>query len=130
MPYELLRSGGLSSGNMLNWGVTVDGVMGGRSVGTTSVAGSSVRFQGLVNTNGGGFAYMSQTNYGSLNANLSQYQGISLELGSLDAATVGNAPLGFELELQGSSNCCGLSAAFAVPATALDGESAMDVFAM
>eukprot|EP00964_Phaeocystis_antarctica_P022439 scaffold12455_cov62-Phaeocystis_antarctica.AAC.6 len=37
MPFALLRSGGLNTGNMLNWGVTVDGVMGGRSSGTASV---------------------------------------------------------------------------------------------
>ena len=106
---------------MLNWGVTVDGVMGGRSTGAASVVGSSVIFQGNVNTNGGGFVYMSRVS--SSSSDLSQYQGISLELGSLDAATVGNAPLGFEVELQGAANyCCGLSAAFAVPATANAGQ--------
>ena len=121
MPFSLLRSGGLSTGNMLNWGVTVDGVMGGLSEGTASVAGSTVRFQGNINTNGGGFAYMT----GVVNsADISQYQGISLELGSLDAATVGNSPIGFEVELEGSPGCCGLSAAFAVPATTSAGESA------
>ena len=99
MPFSLLRSGGLSTGNMLNWGVTVDGVMGGLSEGIASVAGSTVRFQGNINTNGGGFAYMT----GVVNsADISQYQGISLELGSLDAATVGNSPIGFEVELEGS----------------------------
>ena len=121
MPFALLRSGGLNTGNMLNWGVTVDGVMGGRSSGTASVVGSTVLFQGNINTNGGGFAYMTR---GINSADISQYQGLSLELGSLDAATVGNSPIGFEVELEGSNNCCGLSAAFAVPATASAGESA------
>ena len=121
MAFALLRSGGLSTGDMLNWGVTVDGVMGGRSEGTTRVEGSTVLFQGNINTNGGGFAYMTR----SINsADISQYQGISLELGSLDATTVGNSPIGFEVELEGSNGCCGLSAAFAVPATAGAGESA------
>ena len=121
MAFALLRSGGLSTGDMLNWGVTVDGVMGGRSEGTARVEGSTVLFQGNINTNGGGFAYMTR----SINsADISQYQGISLELGSLDATTVGNSPIGFEVELEGSNGCCGLSAAFAVPATAGAGESA------
>jgi hypothetical protein len=120
MPYALLRSGGLSTGNMLDWGVRVDGVMGGQSDGSVSVAGSSVFFQGSINTNGGGFAYMTTQGIGS--ADISQYQGISLELGSLDAATVGNAPVGFEVELEGTTGCCGLSAAFAVPTTASAGE--------
>ena len=121
MAFALLRSGGLSTGDMLNWGVIVDGVMGGRSEGTTRVEGSTVLFQGNINTNGGGFAYMTR----SINsADISQYQGISLELGSLDATTVGNSPIGFEVELEGSNGCCGLSAAFAVPATAGAGESA------
>ena len=121
MPFALLRAGGLSTGNMLNWGVTVDGVMGGRSEGTASVAGSSVVFQGNVNTNGGGFVYMSRA---ISSADISQFKGISLEFGSLDAATSGNAPIGFEVELQGDRNCCGLSAAFAAPVTAGAGESA------
>ena len=43
MPFALLRSGGLNTGNMLNWGVTVDGVMGGRSSGTASVVGCDFR---------------------------------------------------------------------------------------
>ena len=120
MPYALLRSGGLSTGNMLDWGVTVDGVMGGRSDGSVSVVGSSVFFRGNINTNGGGFAYMTTRGIGSVD--ISQYQGISLELGSLDAATVGNAPVGFEVELEGTTGCCGLSAAFAVPITASAGD--------
>jgi len=120
MPYALLRSGGLSTGNMLDWGVRVDGVMGGRSDGSVSVVGSSVFFRGNINTNGGGFAYMTTQGIGS--ADISQYQGISVELGSLDAATVGNAPVGFEVELEGATGCCGLSAAFAVPITASAGE--------
>ena len=119
MPYDLLRSGGSSTGSMVNWGVTVDGVMGGQSSGTVSTAGSTLSFQGTVNTNGGGFVYMSRSV-----SDLSQYAGLSLELGSLDAATVGDAPLGFEVELQGASYCCGLSADFAVPATASAGELA------
>ena len=76
MPYALLRSGGLSTGNMLDWGVRVDGVMGGRSDGSVSVVGSSVLFQGNINTNGGGFAYMTTQGIGS--ADISQYQGISV----------------------------------------------------
>ena len=90
MPYDLLRSGGQSTGSMQNWGVTVDGVMGGLSSGTASILDSSkVSFQGNVNTNGGGFVYMTRSSSG---IDISQYAGISLTLGSLDAAVVGNAP--------------------------------------
>jgi hypothetical protein len=40
----------------LEWRVINDNVMGGRSLGTASVAGEVLSFSGSLNTNGGGFA--------------------------------------------------------------------------
>ena len=97
-------------------GVTVDGVMGGRSDADGSVSGDdgTISFSGTVNTNGGGFAYM--TLIGD-SMDLSSEAGILLEFNTMDFETYGAAPIAFAIELSGSERCS-LVAAFAVPTTA------------
>ena len=98
MPYDLLSSA---------WRVTVDGVMGGQSRGSVTALGGSagVRFEGYLDTDGGGFVYISRSGMSGLD--LEDRAGFFFELGSLDAAVVGNAPLSFQVELEGGGGCCG-----------------------
>ena len=87
MPLDLLR---YSDGSRRPWAVTVDGVMGGKSSGSVSYPGTGLRFEGYLNTDGGGFTYMHHRSRPPLD--LSQYAGIRLTFATVDAASVGNAP--------------------------------------
>ena len=96
--------------------VTVDGVMGGRSNAQGTVDSTqSISFQGRVNTNGGGFAYITLS--GGLSMDLSGATGIYLAFDSMDIATYGSAPIAFKITLE-SRRRCAMAAAFAVPTTA------------
>ena len=100
--------------------VTLDGVMGGKSTasGTAVSSDGSITFTGSINTNGGGFAYM--TMLGGQTMDLSSQTGIMVSMDSMDMQSYGMAPIAFNFELEGSGRCT-LSAAFAVPTTAVAG---------
>ena len=95
--------------------VSTDQVMGGSSSGTVNV-GEAVTFEGTVNTNGGGFAYV--TLDGGTVMDISAELGIYLEFDSMSSSAYGAAPVAFQIELEGSQSCT-LTGAFAVPTTAL-----------
>ena len=92
--------------------VSTDGVMGGGSSGSVTV-GDTVTFEGFVNVNGGGFAYV--TLFGQA-MDLSNEIGIWLSFDTLPISIFGAAPTGFTIELDGGRSCT-MSAAFAVPST-------------
>lgn len=60
----------------LRWATVLDGVMGGRSSGTFEIADGTLRFSGVLNTNGGGFSSMRAPT----NAKLGNYEGIHLRV--------------------------------------------------
>ena len=98
--------------------VTNDGVMGGRSSGTATATAEdgSIEFRGTINTNGGGFSYM--TIYGSGTMDLSSADGLHVAFDTMESAQYGAAPIAFSISLSGSGPCA-LEAAFAVPTTAV-----------
>ena len=97
--------------------VTVDGVMGGRSNAEASVSteDGTISFAGTVNTDGGGFAYLTLS---GPSMDLSSEAGVLLEFNTMPFDTFGAAPIAFAIELSGSERCS-LVAAFAVPTTAV-----------
>ena len=94
--------------------VTTDNVMGGSSSGTVDVSASSITFQGAVDTNGGGFAYVTLGGGGTMD--LASEAGVHVEFDTMSSSVYGAAPLAFQIELEGGRSCS-LTGAFAVPTT-------------
>ena len=95
--------------------VTVDGVMGGRSTGGAAWQNGGIRFEGNVNTYGGGFAYL--VLQFSVALDLSGQSGLLFEYDTLPYSTYGSAPIAVQVSLE-SSKRCSLTGAFAIPTTA------------
>ena len=95
--------------------VTVDGVMGGRSTGGAAWQNGGIRFEGNVNTYGGGFAYL--VLQFSVALDLSGQSGLMFEYDTLPYSTYGSAPIAVQVSLE-SSKRCSLTGAFAIPTTA------------
>ena len=95
--------------------VTVDGVMGGRSTGGAAWQNGGIRFEGNVNTYGGGFAYLVLQFSAALD--LSGQSGLLFEYDTLPYSTYGSAPIAVQVSLE-SSKRCSLTGAFAIPTTA------------
>ena len=95
--------------------VTVDGVMGGRSTGGAAWQNGGIRFEGNVNTYGGGFAYLVLQFSAALD--LSGQSGLLFEYDTLPYSTYGSALIAVQVSLE-SSKRCSLTGAFAIPTTA------------
>mmetsp|Transcript_42453 Transcript_42453/g.70601 ORF Transcript_42453/g.70601 Transcript_42453/m.70601 type:complete len:397 (+) Transcript_42453:166-1356(+) len=121
-----------SSESSVAWDVTLDGVMGGDSTGAVTGGDSigkmtgvgtcpGVVFDGVINTVGGGFATMSLSHSPPLK--LLGAKGVLITVETAQPQMNGFAPTAFELEFgvgeQANVGCCSLTAAFAVPVTAV-----------
>merc|ERR1719491_653661 len=104
---DLLLDGGTQNGwDKDRWVVSVDGVMGGKSIGFVSYndSATTMKFSGTININGGGFANVGRK-FQPLD--LRGYAGIVLTIDEDEYSgfsTAGEKPFAFHFQLKDSSS--------------------------